>query len=209
MPFLACVFFAVALTGCQALYFLTPEEHKDVKAEYGKIGSRRVAVVVWADRPTMDLYPRARRRVCDAVVWEMKKHLPKAGFVKCEKVEDLQERSGIDWEAMSQSEICKHLSCDLAIRIDLMEYTTRAADTRELRKGRLSATVNLYQPDSEGREDAVYTTDVVATYPPTSEPSVTEKSDGDLLRAATELFAQDVVKKFYDHQVTLRGRDAG
>src|SRR5262245_56704711 len=59
--------------GCQSMYFLTPEKGKPVKAEYTKIGTQKVAVVVWADRPTLDIDPRARRRVGDAIVYDMKK----------------------------------------------------------------------------------------------------------------------------------------
>jgi hypothetical protein len=62
--------------GCQAMYFLTTQETKTQKAEYSKIGQRPLAVIVWADRPTLDADPRARRRVCDAVLYHMKKNLP-------------------------------------------------------------------------------------------------------------------------------------
>src|SRR5690554_393471 len=64
-------------TGCQAMYFLTPDESAEIKAEYGKITDEKIAVIVWADRATLDVDPRARRRVADAVVYEMKKHLEK------------------------------------------------------------------------------------------------------------------------------------
>ena len=48
--------------GCQLAYFLTPEKGHPVKAEYTKLEQKDVAVVVWADRPTLDIDPHARRR---------------------------------------------------------------------------------------------------------------------------------------------------
>lgn len=195
--------------GCQALYFLTPEETKEVKAEYGKIGTSKVGVVVWADRHTLDVDPKARRRVCDAIVYDMKRNLPEAQFVSAKKIADFQENSGLDWQSMSHHDVARELMCDLVLRVDLLEYTTRAADTRELRKGRVSGSVNLYDATDAARPDALYSTDVSATYPPNGKASITDMDEYDLLRAAIEQFGQAVAKKFYDHKESLRGRDAG
>lgn len=196
------------MVGCQAAYFLTAEETKDVPAEYGRLGAQTVGVVVWADRPTLDVDPRARRRVCEAVVYEMKKNLPKATFIPPKEVAELQEGSGLDWAAMSHQQIAERLSCDLVLRIDLLEYTTRAADTRELRKGRVQGSISLYEGGEGGRVDPLYSSDVTATYPPAGRHSTMDMNDYDLLRAAIEQFATSVARKFYDHKVSLRGQDA-
>lgn len=204
-----CSFFAFLpfFTGCQAMYFLTPEETKDVKAEYGKIGNQSLAVVVWADRHTLDVDPKARRRVCDAIIYELKRNLPDAELVPAKKIADLQENSGLAWHTMSHHDVAKELECDLVLRVDLLEYTTRAADTRELRKGRVSGSVNLYDGTDAARPDALYSTDVTATFPPSGEASITTMDEYDLLRAAIEQFGQAVAKKFFDHQESLRGRN--
>lgn len=189
------------------MYFLTPEETKDVKAEYGKIGNQSLAVVVWADRHTLDVDPKARRRVCDAIIYELKRNLPDAELVPAKKIADLQENSGLAWHTMSHHDVAKELECDLVLRVDLLEYTTRAADTRELRKGRVSGSVNLYDGTDAARPDALYSTDVTATFPPSGEASITTMDEYDLLRAAIEQFGQAVAKKFFDHQESLRGRN--
>lgn len=190
--------------GCQAMYFLTPDESAEIKAEYGKITDEKVAVIVWADRATLDVDPRARRRVADAVVYEMKKHLEKASFVPTRDVTEFQE-SGADWESMSHQEIARELKCDYLLRIDLLEYTTRAADTPELRKGRVSGSLHLYEGADSTRTDTVYSSEVTATHPPPGEHAIADMSDYDLLRAAIEQFAQKTAKKFYDHRESLRG----
>lgn len=190
--------------GCQAMYFLTTQETKTVKAEYAKIGHRRVAVVVWADRPTLDADPRARRRVGDAILYDMKKHLPDAPFVKAQEVEDFQENSGLDWEGMTQLETCKELKCDMILRIDLLEYTTRSRAAHELRRGRVRGTINLYE--AESGEQAVYSADVTASYPPADKQASTDETDSELIREAVSQFGQAVGKKFHDHEVSLRGR---
>lgn len=194
----------VAASGCQAMYFLTPEESADVKAEYSRIGEKRVCVIVWADRPTLDVDPKARRRIADSVTYELKRNLPEASFVPAREVDEFQT-SGADWESMSHQEIADQLKCDLLLRIDLLEYTTRAADTRELRKGRVSGSIFLYEGTGSSSPDALYSTEITATHPPPGEHSLTELSDYDLLRAAIEQFAQKTAKKFYDHKESLRG----
>lgn len=196
------------LGGCQLGYFLTPTETQEVKAEYARLEGKTVAVVVWAGRATLDIDPKARRRVCDAVVYEMKRHLPSAIYVSPRTIEDFQKNSGLDWESMDHTELCEHLKCDLLLRIDLLEYTTRAADVRELRKARVSASVAVYECGPTARPDAAYSADIEALYPPRGEQAPMEEDDRDLLNGARQMFAQMTARKFYDHEVTLRGRDA-
>jgi hypothetical protein len=186
------------------MYFLTTEENKTVKAEYSKIGHRKVAVVVWADRATLDADPRACRKVCDAVVYDMKKNLPEARFVKAQEIEDFQESSGLDWEGMTQAEICKELACDMVLRIDLLKYATRARETRELRRGLVEGTINLYE--AESGEQSVYSTEVSAMYPPKGKQAASDLTDSELIRETTTQFGQAVGQKFHDHEVSLRGR---
>jgi len=195
-----------ATIGCQLGYFLTdPEKEQEVQAEYGKIDERKVAVVVWADQATLDIYRRARYRVGKAVTYYMKKNLPDARFVHTEDVVRLQEDRGAGWEGMSAKQMREALDCDLVLRVDLLEYTTRASGTRELRKGRIRATVNLYECGDNASEDAVYETVVLATYPPASIHGVSDMDESQILHETVELFAQAVARKFYDHGVSMRG----
>lgn len=194
--------------GCPGAYFLVdPEKSKTVKADYGKIGKREVAVLVWADRSTLDVYSQARRQVCRAVTYHMKKNLPEARFVSPRAVAALQDGSGLDWQSMSNQEIGKELKCDLLLRVDLLEFTTRASDTVELRKARISATVNMYDCSPEGGLDAVYEKEVRITHPSGSLPAIVDMSEEDLLHEAVERFAEETAINFYDHEVKLkRGR---
>jgi hypothetical protein len=196
----------LSVAGCQAAYFLTPERQQQVRAEYTRIGDRKLAVVVWADRPTLDVDPKARRRICEAVTYDLKKNLPSGRLVPAGEVEELQERSGLDWESMTSAEICRRLKCELVLRIDLLEYTSRAGDSDELRKGRVRGTVNLYEGLSDRADDAVYETEIVADYPPKSRRGSFEIDDAELLREATAQFGQAVARKFYDHEISLRGQ---
>jgi hypothetical protein len=207
--FLAGVILALGLlassSGCQVGYFLTTEEDKEVKAECGRISSRKLAVIVWADQATLDEDPNVRKRICKAVTYYLKKNLPQGNLVPPDKVEALQERGSRAWEDMSTRELCDRLDCDMLLRIDLLEYTTRAGNTRELRKGRIRATVNLYDGKPDAAREAVYQTEVVADYPPKAMHGVPDMDDTDLLHETIEHFAEMTARKFYDHKESLRG----
>lgn len=190
--------------GCPGAYFLVdPDRSKTVKADYGKIGKRKVAVLVWADRSTLDVYSQARRQVCRAVTYHMKKNLPKAKFVSPRTVTEFQDGSGLDWQSMSNQEIGKELKCDLLLRVDLLDFTTRASDTVELRKARISATVNMYECSPEAGLDAVYEKEVRITHPSGSLPAIVDVNEEDLLHEAVERFAAETAINFYDHEVKL------
>lgn len=198
--------FLVTGAGCQLGYFLTdPDATKKVPAEYDKIGGRRVAVVVWADRSTLDEYSNARRQVARSVNHYMKKNLEKAQFVPEPKVNTLQTQSGIDWEAMNNAELARELGCDLVLRIDLLEFTTRASDTPQLRKARISGNIRMYEARPVENLDAVYDSDVKITYPPGSIHGSQDEDEADLLHAAVEYFGEMVARKFYQHEVKLKG----
>ncbi|MBK8268599.1 MAG: hypothetical protein IPK83_09985 [Planctomycetes bacterium] len=193
-------------SGCQLGYFLTdPDATKKVPADYNKIGGRRVAVVVWADRSTLDEYANARRQVARSIIHYMRKNLEKAQFVPETKVNALQTRSGLDWEAMSNGEIAKELGCDMILRIDLLDFTTRASDTPQLRKARIAGNIRMYESRPVENLDAVYDGDIKITYPPGSIHGTQDEDEADLLHAAVEYFAEMAARKFYDHEVKLKG----
>lgn len=210
LPFpcwIATALVTFSATGCQLGYFLTdPDATKKVPAEYDKIGGRRVAVVVWADRATLDEYPNARRQVARSMIHYLKTHLEKAQFVPEPRVHELQTKSAADWESMTNGEIAADLGCDLVLRIDLLEFTTRAADTPQLRKARVAGNVRLYESRPVENVDAVYDTDVKITYPPGSIHGTQEEDEADLLHGAVEYFAEMAARKFYAHEVKLKGR---
>lgn len=195
-----------AITGCQGMYFLTdPDKEKTIKAEYGKIGDRRVAVIVWSDRATLDMYPRVRYQVGKSLTYHLRQHLPNAKFVDQEEVRKLQEDDSGDWENTPITQLCKRLECDLILRLDLLEFTTRAAETKELRKGRIRGMVNVFECSRPDVDASVYDTDVSSSYPPQSLHGVPDLEETEMIHETVELFAQTVAKKFYEHGESLRG----
>lgn len=195
-------------TGCQLMYFPWSEKKEQHAAECNAITNQKVGVLVWAEQATLDSDALARVRVGKTVTYYLKTNLPDATFVDPVTVARMQDRGQVDWEAMSNTELCKHLKCDMLLRIDLLEYTTRALSAKELRKGRVRGSVNLYSADPSAGGDAIYRTEVVATYPPSSTQGVLDQTDENILRETVEEFGLAVARKFhaYETDYTETGR---
>lgn len=195
-----CALFCTAVSGCQLAYFFTSQKQEPVSAEYSQLAGKRVAVLVWAEPATLDLDPYARHRVGRSVRYHMAKGMPDTRFVDTRDVDEMQERNGASWQSWSDEKICEVLHCDRIVRIDLMVYTTRLQDSRALRKGRIEATVNIFAGTADMGVESLYGTEVSATFPEGATASTIDMSDSDILHNTVELFAQDVARKFYDHE---------
>lgn len=195
-------------TGCQLAYFLNSEKKEQHSAECNAITNQKVAVLVWAEQATLDSDALARVRVGKTVTYYLKANLPDATFVDPVTVARMQDRGQVDWEAMSNADLCKELKCDMLVRIDLLEYTTRALSARELRKGRVRGSVSLYSADASTGGDPVYRSEVVATYPPSSTQGMLDQSDENILRETVDEFGLAVARKFhaYETDYTEMGR---
>ena len=187
-------------SGCQLPYFLMSEKKEQHAAECNAITNQKVGVLVWAEQATLDSDALARVRVGKTVTYYLKKNLPDATFVDPVTIARMQDRGQVDWEAMSNADLCKELKCDLLVRIDLLEYTTRALSARELRKGRVRGSVSLYNADVATGGEPVYRSEVVATYPPSSTQGVLDETDENILRETVDEFGLAVARKFHSYE---------
>lgn len=189
-------------TGCQSAYFLTdPERKQAVPAEYRDLASKKVAIVVWAEQATLDMDALARHRVAESVKYHLESNIRSIRVVDPADVSRYQERHGMDWEAQGPQELCKQFDSDVILRIDLWEYTTRAQDARELRKGRIRGSVTVYGRDQPRDADPLYSGEAAASYPEGSQ-GVLDQSDGEILRTTLDQFGRAVARKFHDHEIS-------
>lgn len=192
---------ALSGTGCQLAYFGVSNRQEPIRAEYGQLIDKTVAVVVWADQSTLDMDPYARHRVAKAVKYYMEASMPKTKFVDPADVAEWQDRLGAAWESQPIAAACKELKCDRIVRVDILEYTTRVRTARALRKGRITGTLNVYGTDDETGWLSLYSAEVSAMYPPEASTKVVDMSDGEVRRQTVEQFGGMVARKFYDHEV--------
>lgn len=190
-----------ALCGCQGLYFLMAKEpKKSVSAECDKLAGKLTAIVVWADQSTLDDDYAVRYRVADSLRYGLSRDVKGARFVDVREVTGYQERSGSDWEAESNAELAQRFKADYVLRVDLLEYTSRARDAREVRKGRVRATLSLYAAGGADAGTPVYSTEIMGSYPNDAKTDVLNLRDADILSGALQVFSEKAAQKFFDHQ---------
>lgn len=182
---------------------MAKEPKRKVAAEYDKLAGKRVAIIVWADQATLDEDYAARYRVADAVRYYLKEGIKDVDLVDIRDITDFQEKSGSDWEGMSNVELGRKFKADRVVRIDLLEYTTRAPDAQSVRKGRVRASVAVYDVGRPAGDRAVFATEVTGSYPPEGRKiDVLSVGDVDILNGALRVFGEATARKFYEHEVS-------
>ncbi len=101
---------------------------------------------------------------------------------------------------MTNSELGKEFKADFVVRVDLLEYTARARDTREVRKGRVRATVSVFDITKPGSDRPVYGNEISASYPQDAKVDVMNASDATILNGALQIFGEKVSQKFVEHE---------
>ncbi len=189
-------------SACQNAYFLAMlnEPKKKIAPEFDKLGGKPVAIVVWADQATLDEDYAARYRTADAVRYHLTQKIKDAKLVDIREITRFQESSGNDWEGMTNAELGKEFKADFVLRVDLLEYTVRARDSREVRKGRVRATVSVYDVTKPGADHPVYGKEISAVYPPDGKTDVMNASDSSILNGALAIFGEKVAQKFVEHE---------
>lgn len=192
----------LALSSCQGAYFaaMLNEPKKKISAEFDKLSGKTVAIVVWADQATLDEDYAARYRTADAVRYYLSRDMKDVKLVDIREITRFQESSGNDWEGMTNAELGKEFKADFVLRIDLLEFTARARDSREVRKGRVRATVSVFDVNKPGSDRAVYGNEISASYPQDAKVDVMNASDASILNGALQIFGERVAQKFVEHE---------
>ena len=200
--------FGIALmvgAGCQAAYLFAPDATEKVEAEY-EIGKKSMAVLVWADQSVRDEYPQVRDQICRSLTYHLREQLPDAELIDARDVIDFQDDSGLNWQRMSNNEICEELECDYVLRVDMNEFTTRASNTPHLHKSRFDASLNLFGKSDREQIESLYQDEVRAMYPPDSKHGAYDIDERDLIHKSVEYFSVLAGRKFYNYELRLEDK---
>ena len=205
--FIIVSIFAVWLAGCNLLewpvYVIFGQRHEKIKAEYTGLNGHKTAIVV-ATGPGVDFeYPEAKLNVALATAVTVRGEINDVEFVEQEKVERFQ-MVNLDWPAMSMSEIAKQLNVDRILYIDLYQFTLYEQRSVQLLRGRVRATLQIYETDSPFPNRVVYQSEIATLYP---EHGPVPSSPAAMHKLQTEtiiIFAQTLARKFYDHKVNVK-----
>lgn len=200
----------LVLGGCDAagysLWLLTPRQKRKVDAEFKSLNNHSLAVVFYVDEKTQLDYPDVRLSIGAKVAEEFRRNIKKIEVVDPLRVARYQDEN-LHWDTQDKKTTAKDLKVDFLLIVSLVEYSTRVPGQVNAFQGRISAEAKLYDSILDEGDNLLWESksglDVVfpklAQYSARSEPSI---------RLETEkIFADVLVKKFYDHTVTVDVED--
>jgi len=204
---------ALASAGCEALgqliaWPIAPRHpKKKVKAEY-PLQAQRLVIVPYAGNDVLFEYPTATIQVSRDIVHELALHLKKRveTIVHPVQVSRWQE-SNLEWPNMSLEAIAETFQADVLLYVELERYTMFEKGSPNLLRGQVRGRVQVVEADAEA--NPVYEVIVETVFPEQRPVAEGELSVRRLRAATTRLFARDVVRKFYDHEVPLEGEGVG
>jgi hypothetical protein len=177
------------------------EPTKTVRAEFPHLEGWKVCVAVWAERDAEFEYPFVRMEVASYVGKSLQERVKGARPVDADAVYRYQNRDP-DWDRRPPADIGRHFDAERVLLIELAQYTVRSPESPHLLRGYITGTAKVYDATKPGTEP-LYSTDVRAVHPPDG-PGAWGTSEDTIRREAMELFAEELVGKFYDRKVKVK-----
>ena len=205
--------FLLALTptisGCGCVnwfaYVLAPPAPtRTVKAVYPGLTKKTVAIAVYVDLETLLDYQTVQLDISDAVAAQLRRHVKRTNVVNPLQVIRYQDENP-RWYATPPEKLCRALNADCLLLISLMEFSTRAPGAIHLARGRITGEASLYLADRAGTESSdqpAWQSELIRVlYPRESTLGIPARDDRDIRLQTAKIFADMVVKNFYDHKV--------
>ncbi|MGB2937104.1 MAG: hypothetical protein WBD05_02730 [Phycisphaerae bacterium] len=200
--------FGFAASGCYlphlGVWLFGPRKiTKEVKAEH-RLESERLVIVPYAGTDVLFTYPMAPIEISQALVNEIGQNLSDRVETIIHPVQVVRwQESTLDWPNMSLAEIGGHFQADTVLYVELERYTMVEERSANLFRGRAKARVQVVKVEAE--HNPVYEATVEIVVPEDQPVSVLETSERIIRQVTNLLFARDVVRKFYDHKVEVKG----
>ena len=208
---------ALAASGCeipaQFVSWLIAPRHpkKPVEAEY-ELTAERLAIVLYAGTDILFTYPATPIEVSQALVYQLAGHCKDRVKNVVRPVEVVRwQESNLEWPNMALDDIAKTFQADTLLYVELERYTMIEERSANLLRGRVRARVQVVKADPKGAltsgagRNPVYETTVETVFPEDRPVGVLAVSERELRAAVIRVFARDVIRKFYGHEVKDQG----
>ena len=204
---------ATASSGCeilgQALAVWIAPRHpmKKVEAEHN-LQAKRLVIVPYAGNDVLFEYPTATLEISRDLVHELVGHLgPRVeSIVHPVQVARWQE-ANLEWPNLSLKAIAETFEADVLLYVELERYTTLEKGSPNLLRGQVRARVQVIETAAE--TNPVYESIVETMFPEQRPVAEGELSERRIRAVTTRLFARDVVRRFYNHEVPREGEGVG
>jgi hypothetical protein len=204
---------AAATAGCEAIGQMLvvgiADRHptRKIEAEH-HLEAERLVIVPYAGNDVLFEYPTAPLEISRDLVHELVGHVGKRIGVIVHPVRVARwQESNLEWPNMSLEAIADTFDADTLLYVELERYTMLEKGSPNLYRGQVRARVQVVRTGAEA--NPVYEAIVETAFPehrPVAEGEVSRRA---IRATVTRLFARDVVRKFYDHEVPREGEGVG
>jgi hypothetical protein len=203
-----CLLATFSLAGCDMIGFLAylfnPGVTETIESEYEGLAGHTVAVVVYADPETLFTHPAIPQNLSAVVSAHLEANLEDLTTVDSQRIWRYQE-SHTNWDATPMEELATVFEADYILYISLLEYGTRVPGSIDLYRGTMAAQVFLYDASlADAGDPEVWRSDLMgAQFPKDNTGGIPNSSDSDIAYAMNTIFAEELAKKFYEHEIDI------
>jgi hypothetical protein len=198
---------ALNACGCHWLTaYFAAERHpkKEVKAEYD-LTADKLVIIPYASEEVLFNDSTLSVEISYNLVNEIVGHL---GAKKVKTIVNPVEvnrwqESTLEWPNMSLTDMAKTFGADTVLYVELEHYSTIEERSANLYRGHVVARIQV--ASLKETQNPVYTTTVETVYPEKMPVGMTGTTEATVRRATNLIFANDVAKKFYNHDVEIVG----
>lgn len=182
------------------------EHKKTIAPEFDKLANNRVAILVWADQSTLFDYPYARLELAtyvgDKLFAEMTQRHLGTDVVSPADVEDYLQKNVS--ALIEPKTVGEEFDADYVIYLEVLEFQIRDVDQPQLLRGKIHATVTVYDIRSETEIPTTFELAPVHCVHPKRGPVLLTATNSPQIRETTyHKFSELVARKFYEYSVDL------
>jgi hypothetical protein len=185
------------------LYTIAPERKITHKAEFAGLKGQKIAVIVYADPGVLFEYGGVRYELANFIGLELLAKVEGSQVIDPARIVLFQD-SNLYWDTMPMPEIGRQLNADYVLYVSLEEFSTHESGSTTLGRGRVTAQVSLWRSRPDAASDGcVWRKDSLSVLHPKAGPVVPSsgRDEAILLLQTETMFAEDLVKSFYDYKV--------
>jgi hypothetical protein len=193
---------ATIWSGCSfikaAAYFLQPTS-ETINPEFNRLDGKQVLVYVWTPPEIAWDYPKLRLDL-SAYLADYFKSAKEMAKAKVRVVDPLQVERYLEQQNTFEhdpAELGRHFKADIVLHLSVYEFSVRDPEMAHFYRGRLGASVHVYDMANPEEPERIALQDAKAVVPE-DEPIGIESATADQVRQMTyDTFTVEVGKKFH------------
>ena len=191
----------LVVTGCHTSVH-DPKDY-DVTAQYTGLDNQSVAVIVGASDHTRYRHPNASRQIAREVSRRITLNVPEVTVIDPDRILAWQEQNPY-WTARTPGQLIAALGVDRLVMVELGEYRMTDPGDTNVKRGVISATINVVEADAPDPDDYAFSTPLRVTFPDEFRTKVglISASEQDIQTITVSRFTEEAAGMFYDHTIT-------